>query len=390
MPNTILTSAKAIYDELIFWRREIHRMAETGFDLENTKAFIKSELLKMGIEATDVGRCGLSAVIGSEKEVFLLRADMDALPIAEESSLPFAAEGGNMHSCGHDMHSAMLLGAAKLLKEREESLPFSVKLMFQPAEETLEGADDMIRAGILKFPKPTVAMMIHIAVTNEIRENTVVVSSGITAPSADFFEITVKGKGCHGSQPHLGIDPITAAADIITSLGVLRSRELSPFSPSLLTIGRIETDGASNVIPNSVSLYGTIRSYDEEEREFIKRRLFEIADNTAKALRCSADLNFFSSCPPLRNDEGVALAVYENLKSVLGEESVILSKEKGTGSEDFSYIAQRVPSVMVALTMKGEYPLHHPKAVFDESVLPLGAAVFAVSALGVPEKIRGV
>ncbi|MDD6188361.1 MAG: amidohydrolase, partial [Clostridiales bacterium] len=226
----LLQEAEQIRDRIVGERRILHQNAETGFDLSNTLSFVKKELTDMGIQPVDCGKAGVTALVGGKKQgkVFLLRADMDALPVREEADVPFASQNGKMHACGHDLHTAMLLGAARLLKVHEDEIEGTVKLMFQPAEELLEGAKDMVEAGVLENPHVDAALMIHVMAGMPFEPGTVIVSGpGVSAPAADYFEIRVKGKGCHGSMPHMGIDPLTAAAHMIIALQEIHARELA-------------------------------------------------------------------------------------------------------------------------------------------------------------------
>ena len=225
----LLSEAKALQEEIVTHRRWLHTHAETGFDLNETKPYVKAALEQMGYTVNECGKAGLVTTVGKVGgKVFLLRADMDALPIHEESDVDFICTNGKMHACGHDMHTAMLLGAAKLLKAHESELSGLVKLMFQPAEEIFEGSKDMIDAGILEDPKPDAAMMIHVTAGMPIPAGTVIVSSpGVSAPAADYFNIHVQGKGCHGSAPQNGVDPLTAAAHILIALQEIHALELS-------------------------------------------------------------------------------------------------------------------------------------------------------------------
>ncbi|MBP3485721.1 MAG: amidohydrolase, partial [Oscillospiraceae bacterium] len=201
--NTLLQEAEALRQTILADRRELHRHAETGFDLKKTLPYVKQQLTDMGLAPVECGKAGLTALVGGKRpgKVFLLRADMDALPIREEADVPFACQDGTMHACGHDLHTAMLLGAARLLKAHEDEIEGTVKLMFQPAEEIFEGSHDMIEAGLLEDPKVDAALMIHVMAGMPFPAGTVVVSApGVSAPAADYFEIRVQGKGCHGSM----------------------------------------------------------------------------------------------------------------------------------------------------------------------------------------------
>ena len=388
-----LETAESIENEIKENRRWLHTHAETEFDLKETATFVKEKLQEIGLEYTDCGKCGISAVIGNkEGKTFLLRADMDALPINEESGLDFSCGNGNMHACGHDMHTAMLLGAAKILKQFENELSGKVKLMFQPAEETLSGARNMIENGILKNPDVDAAMMLHVMAGFPLKTGTVIVPlPGVGAPAADYFTINIQGKGCHGSTPHLGIDSITAAAHILIALQEINAREMGVTDEAIITVGSFHGGTAGNVIAHTTDLQGTLRSFNDDLRENIKKRVTEIAENIGNAFRTKVTVTFGSGCPTLHNDETLVKSTEENLRSLLGDELVVNAKSfsaenthKG-GSEDFSYISKEVPSVMLALAsgepQKGyKYHQHHPKVVFDETVLKIGSAVLAFNA----------
>lgn len=391
----ILREAKALQEEIKSHRLWLHTHAETGFDLTETKPYVKSALMKMGYTVQECGKAGLVTTVGKPGgKVLLLRADMDALPIAEEADVDFACQNGRMHACGHDMHTAMLLGAAKLLKAHESELDGMVKLMFQPAEEIFEGSKDMIASGVLENPRPDAALMIHVAAGMPLPAGTVVVSApGVSAPAADYFTIRVHGKGCHGSTPQNGIDPLTAAAHILIALQEIHARELSASDEAVLTIGTFHAGEAGNVIPDTTTMGGTIRTYDEKTRAYLKERITAIAKNVAEAFRAGAEVGFGSGCPTLINDKGLSETVTGYLKDLLGANRAFTTAElsggkpaRGGGSEDFAYVSHEVPSLMLALAAgepsKGYvYPQHHPKVKFDESVLSTGAAVFVDCAL---------
>ena len=391
----ILREAKALQEEIKSHRLWLHTHAETGFDLTETKPYVKSALMKMGYTVQECGKAGLVTTVGKPGgKVLLLRADMDALPIAEEADVDFACQNGRMHACGHDMHTAMLLGAAKLLKAHESELDGMVKLMFQPAEEIFEGSKDMIASGVLENPRPDAALMIHVAAGMPLPAGTVVVSApGVSAPAADYFTIRVHGKGCHGSAPQNGIDPLTAAAHILIALQEIHARELSASDEAVLTIGTFHAGEAGNVIPDTATMGGTIRTYDEKTRAYLKERMTAIAKNVAEAFRASAEVSFGSGCPTLVNDKDLSEKVTGYLKDLLGANRAFTTAElsggkpaRGGGSEDFAYVSHEVPSLMLALAAgepsKGYvYPQHHPKVKFDESVLSTGAAVFVDCAL---------
>lgn len=396
----LLEEAAALQETLVSNRRYLHSHAETGFDLKDTVAFVKKELEDMGYEPMECGKAGLVALAGGRKEgkVFLIRGDMDALPIKEEADVDFPSTNGKMHACGHDMHTTMMLGAARLLKEHEDEIEGTVKLMFQPAEEIFEGSHDMIEAGLLKNPDVDAALMIHVMAGMPFTPGTVVVSSpGVSAPAADYFEIKVQGKGCHGSMPNTGVDPLNAAAHILIALQEIHARELAMDERVVLTIGTMNAGTAPNVIPDTVVMGGSIRTFDEESRSYVKERMIQIAEGIANSFRAKAEVTFGSGCPTLVNDKELSLCAEKYVKELLGSGKAFSVAElnamsgeqkssKSAGSEDFAYVSQEVPSIMLALAAgqpeKGYvYPQHHPMVRFDEEVLAGGSAVYAYTAM---------
>lgn len=392
--NPILDQANAMADQIISHRRWLHQHPGVGFDLAETKEYVHQQLTAMGLSPVDCGKCGLVAEISGTApgKTILLRADMDALPIAEEADVAFASANGKMHACGHDCHTAMLLGAARLLHDNRDKLRGTVKLMFQPAEEIFEGAKDMIQAGVLG--NVDAAVMIHVAAGMPIPAGTVIVSApGVTAPAADYFTIHVQGKGCHGSAPQNGVDALTAAAHILIALQEIQARELPADAEAVLTIGKMNGGTAENVIADSAQLGGTIRTYDESTRAFLKERLGDISRGIASSFRAEASVTFGSGCPTLTNDPQLCQAFYGYLTELLGQQGALSAAHlsggkpsRGGGSEDFAYVSQEVHSVMLALAAgepaKGyEYTQHHPKVKFDESALPVGTAAFVQIAI---------
>lgn len=396
----LIHEAAEMKAEITEKRKYLHSHAETGFALENTLAYVGSELAGMGYMPKPCGKAGLVAVAGGKKngKVFLLRADMDALPIHEQSEVDFASGNGCMHACGHDMHTAMLLGAAKLLKRHEGELNGTVKLMFQPAEEIFEGAADMIRAGVLENPRVDAALMIHVMSGMPLDVGTVIVSSpGVSAPAADVFEIRVSGKGCHGSMPNMGIDPLTAAAHILIALQEIVARELAMNDRAVLTIGTLHAGAAANAIPDEAVMSGSLRTFDEQIRVMLKQRVTDIAVGIATAFRAKASVEFGSGCPTLQNDKALSADVRRYVKELLGNNKAFTVAElntsdgtggtsKSAGSEDFAYISQKVPSIMLALAAGQSengyiYPQHHPMVKFDNDALDIGSAVYAYTAM---------
>lgn len=374
-------------------RRALHACPGTGFDLQETFDYVWQALTATGLKPQKCGKCGIIADIGSGEKCVLLRADMDALPIREEAAIPFASRNGRMHACGHDMHTAMLLEAARVLKHMENELPGRVRLMFQPAEEPLLGAADMMSAGLLADVKPCAAFMIHVLTNIDLPVGTVIVSApGVSAPAAGMFEIRIQGKGCHGAMPHTGVDPVTIAAHTVLNLQQIQTREISLTQACALTIGMLQAGDTANVIPDKAVLRGSLRAFDEDTHRYLIRRVEEIANQTAALFHASAETEMLGGAPTLVNDETLSAGVLSSLREVLGADKVLLSSElgsdakKSSGSEDFANITHEVPSLMVALAagraQNGySYPAHHPQTTFDEAALPVGAAVYAAMAL---------
>ncbi len=395
----LLAEAGKLEENLLKDRCYLHSHPGTGFDLSETIAYVKSELTAIGCEPQECGQAGLIVTIGGKRpgKVFLIRGDMDALPIKEEADVPFTSANGKMHACGHDMHTSMLLGAARLLKDHEDEINGTVKLMFQPAEEIFAGAKDMIDAGVLKNPDVDAALMIHVMAGLPLSAGTVVAcDGGVSAPAADYFEIKIQGKGCHGSMPNAGVDPVTAAAHIITALQEIHARELALMDEAVLTIGTIHAGLAANVIPDTVEMSGTIRTYDEEVRAFIKTRMEDIVKSIGAAFRADAQVIHGKGCPVLENDASLSACTVRYLQEILGPGKAFSQGQltamaggkapKTTGSEDFAFVSQKVPSIMLALAAGHPdngycYPQHHPKVKFDEEVLVPGSAVYAYTAM---------
>lgn len=380
--NVLFEKAKQMKDELTQWRRRFHQDAEVGMDTVHTAAFVKEKLLEMGYQPEMVAGTGVTATVGKTGgKVLLLRADMDALPMEEESGLEFASKNpGAAHCCGHDLHTAMLLGAAKLLKDEEESLEGMVKLLFQPAEENMQGARAVIEAGVLENPKVDAAMAIHVNAI--VKEGKLMVFDGPSCASSDLFTIHIKGHGGHGSRPDETVDPLNVAAHIHIALQELQARELKAGETGVLTIGCMEGGSANNVIPDEARLMGTIRTYNKEVREMLLTRLKEISEGIAKTFRAEATVEMSPNYTiPLISNKELAEFAVEELRKVLPADQVVCMRKSFPGSEDFAFIADQVPSLFVILgaTIKAgaEYGQHHPKVRFNEECLPIGAATHA-------------
>lgn len=395
----IMQSAKQYEGQIVKDRRQLHTCPGIGFALDETVAYVKKELTDMGYTPQDCGKAGIVALAGGKKpgKVFLLRADMDALPMPEESGESFASDNGFMHACGHDLHTAMLLGAARILKEREDEIEGTVKLMFQPAEEIFEGAYDMITAGVLENPKVDAGMMMHVTAGMPFPTGTpLIMSPGVSASACDFFEIKIQGKGCHGAQPEAGIDPIVVAAHTVLALQEINAREIGMYDQAVLTIGTLQAGDANNIIPDTALLKGSIRTLDEEVRANIKARMTDIVTGMAKLYRAEAEVIFGSGCPSLLNDKALSDDIAKYAKELFTQRGAFTTAElaamsgggaKGAGgSEDFAYVTREIPAVMLAVAAGQPqagytFPGHHPKVKFDEAVLAKGSALYAYAAM---------
>ncbi|MGL6199737.1 MAG: M20 metallopeptidase family protein [Lachnospiraceae bacterium] len=389
---SLFNEAKELKETIVGHRRYLHQHAETGLDIPMTRGYVMEMLTEMGYQPREVGG-GVVVVAGGKKpgKVFMIRGDMDALPIVEESDLPFKSETGNMHACGHDCHTSMMLGAAQLLKAHEDEIQGQVKLMFQPAEEVLLGARSMIDAGLMENPKVDAAMMIHVTTGMPFETGKVMVQQpGVGSSAADWFEIHIQGKGCHGAMPNTGVDPLNAAAHIFTALQEIHARGIPTGSSLALTVGQLHGGMTSNVVPDTAYMTGTIRTVDEEVRSFAKARMVEISEGIAKTFRATAEVKFTTECPCVVSDEDTFRQISEYGAALVGAEAMFDTKGmKGlfmAGSEDFALVAERVPSTFIALSAGSpeegyQYPLHHPKARFNEEALPIGATLYAGCAM---------
>lgn len=391
----LLDEARSLEQAIVQDRRYLHSHAETGFELKESFAYVWKRLEEMGCAPKSCGRCGITCTLGEGGKTILLRADMDALPIREATKLPFASQNGRMHACGHDMHTSMLLGAAQLLKQHEAELPGRVKLMFQPAEEMLTGAQDMIDAGVLENPRVDAALMFHVMTGQNIPTGTIIISApGVSAPAAGMFSVHIQGRGSHGAMPHTGVDPISIAAHVLIALQEINAREIAPSDVAALTIGSLQAGESANAIPDTALLRGSFRAANDAVFAHIRRRIEEICTGVARLFRAEARVSFEGCCPTLINNAEMGAAAQKHAEALLGGHMVFNAAKLATstaarssGSEDFAAISHRVPSIMLALAAGNAeegyiHPLHHPKADFDERALVPGAAAYAAIAMG--------
>ncbi|MCI5516265.1 MAG: M20 family metallopeptidase [Roseburia porci] len=374
--------AVELKEETIENRRYIHKNAETGLKLPKTKAFVMDRLKKYGLEPEECGD-GVTAMLGKGGKVLLLRADMDALPMPEQSGESFACPTGAAdHACGHDFHAAMLLTAAKMLKENEDMLEGTVKFMFQPAEETFEGSKNMIEHGILDNPKVDAALAYHVSPGKMPVGLYMYNDKDTMMYSVDGFKITITGKGSHGAYPHVGVDPINIGVHIHLALQELIARESDPAHACVLTIGQFQAGTAANIIPDTAVLQGTIRTNHKEARELLVRRMKEVAEKTAEVYKGTAQIEMISEVPPLICDPKMTdeIVGYMNEMNIPGLTPYL--DVSASASEDFAVIAEKVPSTFMYLSAgyqdeRGTYPAHHPKVQFNEDVCPIGSACLA-------------
>lgn len=383
MKHELLQEAQGLQEELKTWRRSLHQMPEIGTNLPKTAAFVKNELEKMEINCDVYVECScITATIGEGEKCFLLRSDMDALPIKEESGEVFSADNGNMHACGHDLHAAVLLGAAKLLKAHEKELKGTVKLLFQSGEETFSGAKAAIASGVLENPKVDAAFAMHVA---SILENNMIIYGDYPMSSVYGFRITLIGKGAHGSTPELGIDPINAGVHVHLALQELISREVSPIEEAALTIGKFHAGSASNIIPEQAVLEGTLRTFKPEVKEMLVKRIHETVEGVAKTYRTKAEIEVISDVPAVVCNRELNEAVLKSIHS-LDDSIKTLSCYHVMGSEDFAFFGEGIPTsyfgIGAGIQDKSAWvSQHNPKVRFNEDCLSLGAAIYAKAAM---------
>ena len=382
MTIDFLTDAEELRDELIERRRDFHRYPELAFQEHRTAGIVADELNQLGLEVqTGVGQTGVVGILegASDGPTVLYRADMDALPIQEENSAEYVSQAaGKMHACGHDGHTAIALGIAKVLSKRRDNLGGRVKFVFQPAEEVGGGASSMIADGVLESPAPDYTLGIHL--WNDLEVGAISVVSGPTMSGAGVFEITVTGKGGHGAMPHQTADPIVCSAQLILALQTIVSRNVDPLDLVVITVGTLEAGSARNIIPQTVKLTGSFRLFREETRELVKTRIQAVADGVAGAMGCRADVDFGLGIGAVVNDAAVA----ERARAVFAryDQAVSVVDKPWMASEDVGLLMQRNPSAYLlvgsANCKRGlDFPHHHPQFDIDEDVLPLSVGLMS-------------
>lgn len=383
----ISDAVAALNDQLVADRRRFHRHPELGFQEGQTAAYVADRLDKLGIEhRTGVAQTGVVGLIRGAHpgRCVLLRADMDALPLTEETGAEYASEHpGVHHACGHDGHTAMLLAAAEILNRRRDDLHGTVKLVFQPAEEGPGGAKPMIEAGVMADPHVDACFGLHLSNDHPVGE--LVVQGGPLQASADTFEITVRGVGGHGASPHQTVDPVAVGAAIVGELQRIVSREIDPLDPAVITVGAFHAGTAHNIIAPRAELSGTIRALDPQVQDFLHERIREIAEGVAAAARAAADVTITRLYPVTINDQGMADFARGVAERVVPPERVI-SERPIMGAEDMSFFLNAAPGCYIFVgsanaERKLNAPHHSPLFDFDEAALPIGAELLCRLAL---------
>jgi hippurate hydrolase len=369
-------------EKIVALRRDIHREPELGFDTEKTaeKVLAAIEGLPLEIE-TGVAQNGVVATLhgGGEGPTIALRADMDALPIEENTGLSFASEiDGRMHACGHDGHTSMLVGAAHALSGMHEGLNGTVRFVFQPAEEGGGGGRVMVDEGVADG----VSSIFALHLWPGLPFGKVATKAGPIMAAADAFEMEIRGSGAHGAMPHLGADAVVIAAQVVTALQTVVAREVDPVEPAVLTVGEIGAGTAFNIIPEKARLGGTVRTLNADLRERMPGRIEEISRGVAKGMRGDAALDYTFSYPVTVNDEEAARRALDVAEKLFGGESVLELPNPSMGAEDFAYFLEKVPGAFIWLGVGEDVSgLHTPQFAFDEEILPRGSALLAALAL---------
>lgn len=386
--SEIASQSKEIHQWIIEKRRTIHRHPELMYEEFETSKLVQNTLKELKIPyKKDIAITGVVGTIGNGNgPCIALRADMDALPIHEETDIDFKSEiDGKMHACGHDCHTAMLLGAARVLKENEDKIKGTIKLIFQPAEEGGAGGKMMREQGVLLDPKVQQIFALHVAGT--IPVGTLASREGTLLAATSSIKILVKGKGGHAAAPHNTNDPVVTGSKIVVELQTLVSRELNPLEPGVISITMANAGSAFNVIPSTMELQGTIRSLTIEGVSNLQTRVKEVAQSIAKANRCEAEVSFpGNDYPPTINDAGCWQLGKSAAKEILGEENLIEMPDPIMGGEDFAYYTEEVPGCFSFLgvgnpDIDAVYDVHHPMFKVDEKALSLGTAIHVNTAL---------
>jgi amidohydrolase len=377
--------ADALADEIIALRRDFHRHPELGFQEHRTAGVVADKLANLDLEVhTGIAETGIVALMVGEKPdpTILLRFDMDALPVQEETGAPYASiHDGVMHACGHDGHTAIGIAVAKLLHEHRVNLPGRVKFVFQPAEEGLGGAERMVAEGVLENPRPDYSLSMHL--WNDKPRGWIGITPGPAMAGAEKFEIEIRGKGGHGASPHQTVDPVIAAAHITSALQSIVSRNVDPLESAVVSVTQIQAGDAFNIIPSHATLCGTIRTFTPEVRELVLQRVEEVSRGVATAMGADAKVEITKLTPPVVNDHAVA-AMLNSLAESMFPKATIGSSEITMGSEDMAFFMEGIPGGYLFVGSSDtsrslDAPHHNPRFDFDEAVLPMASSFMAAS-----------
>ncbi len=381
MDIDVKTEIQQEKEELIKVRRELHRIPGIRFDIKETSDYVAEKLRSFGLEVqTGIGKTGVVGLLRGKQagKTIMYRSDMDALPIKEQNEVDYVSlHDGKMHACGHDGHISIALHIAKILAQHRDKLKGTIKFVFQPAEEGAGGAELMVSEGVLENPTVDAAIGLHI--WNYLPVGKVALRPGPLMGSTDMFTITIKGTSAHGAVPQDGIDTILASSHIVTALQSIVSREISPLTPAVLTIGTINGGGAFNIISDKVEMSGTVRTLDPEIRKFIPKRMEEIIKGICDGFRADYEFNYMHRHPVVVNDEAMTTLVTDVAREAVGEKNVVIAEQTMVG-EDMSFYLQQVPGCFFFLgganKAKGlDYPHHNPRFNFDESCLQTGTEI---------------
>lgn len=376
---------RALQPQLVEWRRQIHQKPELGFQEKITVEFISQKLQNWGIEhQVGIAQTGIVAIIKGEKsthgKVLAIRADMDALPIQELNEVPYCSQrDGIMHACGHDGHTAIALGTAYYLHQHRQDLNGTVKIIFQPAEEGPGGAKPMIAAGVLNNPDVDAIIGLHL--WNNLPLGTVGVRPGALMAAVELFRCTIFGKGGHGAIPHQTVDSLVVAAQIVSALQTIVSRNINPLDSAVVTVGELHAGTAVNVIADTAKMGGTVRYFNPDLAGFFKERIEKIIAGICQSHGANYDLDYIHLYPPVINDADIAALVRSVAQEVIEIPIGVFSECQTMGGEDMSFFLQEVPGCYFFLgsanaEKKLDYPHHHPRFDFDETALPMGVEMF--------------
>ncbi|MHC6179756.1 M20 metallopeptidase family protein [Clostridium sp. JNZ X4-2] len=380
MSKDFLKAAESMKKELVDIRRDFHMHPELGYEEKRTSGKVKEFLKSLGVEYKETAGTGVCGIIrGKGNRTIGIRADMDALPLQDKKNSSYSSQvKGKMHACGHDAHTAILLGAAKILNGMKDELRGNVKLFFEPAEETTGGAKVMIKEGVLK--NPDVDRIIGLHVEENIEVGNIGLKFGVVNAASNPFTIKIRGIGAHGARPNMGIDPVVITSHVILALQEIISRELPPVDPAVITVGSIHGGTAQNIIPGEVVISGIIRTMKTEHRAYVKKRLAEVTKGIVGSMRGQCEIDIEESYPCLYNEDNIAQDVLKAAQQIIGNEHVKILQSPSMGVESFAYFSMEKPSAFYYLGCRNEsknivHPAHGNLFDIDEDCLPIGVAI---------------